>query len=619
MLKKRFGKSSAKAPTSQAAPADNPRNQDEQLHKLQRQLDAALLDNDSLLAETLSLKASAKASDTLVAALMANTADRFMLVDEKGICRHISRPLARILRIPEQGAVGREFEALMEFEPPKDDDRLRARPLGQFPQLVIEQDSDTPMQCDAKLVISEDTVAIRLIGISPRIKDLPQRLALIRLQLTDASEVGFAEDLLTGLPARESMLRRIDGLRQVANDENQSHCVLLASIDSYQRTLDEHGYRAGEQLLRTAAAVIQQAIAPLGEAYRLSLSVFGIVVPFGNAGFGSDVAKRMIDAIGAAEFSYQGRHDEIEISVGQTSIRPTTPGALATLLEAEVARVEARKSGQNLVVADPDSEAVDTTSLRRFRVDATNPVATAQWLRDRLENGAGHLASQLIVPLSSSSTLPKHLEVFVRLEDEHGEWLSPHKYLPAIRKMQMSAELDNWVVGALIDKLAQEPWLVEGGGSAFANINGSSILDPGFAEGIKKMLRQRDVDPASLGLEIDEFYVSSHLDATKRFIDTLKPLGVSFALDQCRPGIGLSSLRFLEFDYIKLHGTVVRRAAVDPLDRMSLKWFNEVASITTRKTIATGVETADMVKVVTDIGIDYGQGVAINKLGPLIA
>lgn len=591
----------------------------QRLGKLEKQLQAALANNDELFESANAAKSAHAISQATVEATLASTSDLLIVTDASGVCTGISRQLARLLRTTSRAAIGKPFGELLQFDSSPEEDRQQRRPLKELPRLVIEQASPTPLKFDAHLLIGKERVAVNLLGLAP-IQDSQAAgaTALVRVVLSDQGAAPQNDDLLTGLPGREMFLRRIDGLMTAANDNDQSHCLILTSIDNLQITIDRYGYRAGEELVRATCTLLQDAIAPLGEAYRVSLSVIGAIIPYGSLEFGRDIGDRILDAAGATHFTFEGKGIEIPLSLGVGALRAGSSGAGACIMVAERARMHARASGKNMVVSsEADIETV-TNNANQFVFDATDIAATAQWVRERIEGGNAHIVSQIIEPLSHRDMAPRHIEVFMRVEDEHGEWLSVHKYFSAIRKMQMSAEVDTWVLGAVIKKLANEPWLLQTEHRAFVNISGSSILEPGFADSIKSMLRKADVDPSSLGLEIDEFYASSHLDAVKRFIDALRPSGVAFALDHCRSGEGMSAFRYLDLDFIKLHGTVVRRAAVDPLDRMALKWFREVAEITSRKTIATGVETNDMLKVVTELGIDFAQGVAVNKLGPLI-
>lgn len=599
-------------PVATSAPAA------QRLAKLEKQLQAALTDNDELFESAKTAKATLSVSQSTLELTLKSTSDHLIVTDQAGICTGISRQLARLLRTTARAAVGQPFKDILQFGDSEDGNQQQRRPMTELPQMIIEQASPTPLKFDTKLVIGEDAVAVRLLGSVANTEHSDSAAALIRVVLAEQAGSQPADDLLTGLPGREVFLRRIDGLMATANDNDQSHCLILASVDNLQITIDRYGYRAGEELLRTTSSLIQDAISPLGEAYRVSLSVIGAVVPYGSLEFGRDIGSRILDAVGATQFTFEGKGIEIALSLGVGALRAGSTGAGACIMVAERARMHARASGKNMVVSsEADIETV-TNSGGQFVFDATDTAATAQWIRDRIQSGNAHIVSQIIEPLTHRDMAPRHIEVFLRVEDEQGEWLSVHKYFSAIRKMQMSAEVDSWVLSSVIKKLANEPWLVQPEHRVFVNISGSSILEPGFAESIKSMLRKADVDPSALGLEIDEFYASSHLDAVKRFIDSLRPAGVAFALDHCRSGEGMSAFRYLDLDYIKLHGTVVRRAAVDPLDRMALKWFREVAEVTARKTIATGVETNDMLKVVTELGIDFAQGVAVNKLGPLI-
>ncbi len=62
----------------------------------------------------------------------------------------------------------------------------------------------------------------------------------------------------------------------------------------------------------------------------------------------------------------------------------------------------------------------------------------------------------------------------------------------------------------------------------------------------------------------------------------------------------------------------MRRMLVDPIDRAHLDWINDAAHQLGVKTVATGVEQEDWLQELRRLGVDYAQGVRVNKIGPLM-
>lgn len=91
-----------------------------------------------------------------------------------------------------------------------------------------------------------------------------------------------------------------------------------------------------------------------------------------------------------------------------------------------------------------------------------------------------------------------------------------------------------------------------------------------------------------------------------------------FALDRYKAIGGLQALRNLPLGYVKIHDALVRPACssgAGSVDRLHLSWLVEVCRACG---IATQVDDESSVDTLRSLGIDYGQGTALNKLGPLL-
>ena len=99
-----------------------------------------------------------------------------------------------------------------------------------------------------------------------------------------------------------------------------------------------------------------------------------------------------------------------------------------------------------------------------------------------------------------------------------------------------------------------------------------------------------------------------------RFIQSLKELGCKFALDDF--GTGLSSFGYLKHfpvDYLKIDGSFVREILRDPIDREMVSSINEIGHLTGKQTIAEFAENAEIIQMLTNIGVDYAQGYGVAQ------
>jgi EAL domain-containing protein (putative c-di-GMP-specific phosphodiesterase class I) len=102
------------------------------------------------------------------------------------------------------------------------------------------------------------------------------------------------------------------------------------------------------------------------------------------------------------------------------------------------------------------------------------------------------------------------------------------------------------------------------------------------------------------------------------FAQRLAELGCKFALDDFGAGFGsFYYLKHLPFDYLKIDAEFVRHCAENETDRTLVSAVAQVAHNLGKHTIAEFVENQATVDVLTDLGIDYGQGYHLGRPAPL--
>jgi EAL domain-containing protein (putative c-di-GMP-specific phosphodiesterase class I) len=97
-------------------------------------------------------------------------------------------------------------------------------------------------------------------------------------------------------------------------------------------------------------------------------------------------------------------------------------------------------------------------------------------------------------------------------------------------------------------------------------------------------------------------------------MDNMIAFGCSFSLDDF--GSGLSSFSYLQklpVNVIKIDGAFVRDMDKNEVNRIFVENIKRIANAMNKKTVAEFVENAEIEALLTEIGIDYGQGYHIHK------
>jgi EAL domain-containing protein (putative c-di-GMP-specific phosphodiesterase class I) len=117
------------------------------------------------------------------------------------------------------------------------------------------------------------------------------------------------------------------------------------------------------------------------------------------------------------------------------------------------------------------------------------------------------------------------------------------------------------------------------------------------------------LDPEHLELELTESILIHESESVLATVQRLKLKGVKFSIDDF--GTGYSSLSYLKrfaIDKLKVDQSFIRDLAVDPDDAVIVRAIIQMAHSLGLKTIAEGVETAEMLAPLRIFGCDEVQG-----------
>lgn len=203
------------------------------------------------------------------------------------------------------------------------------------------------------------------------------------------------------------------------------------------------------------------------------------------------------------------------------------------------------------------------------------------------------------------------------MRSESGELILPDQFIPAAERYNVMPAIDFRVLERVVSHLqalpptALRPLLA-------VNVSGNSLSDQSFLERVLALVDRSGV-ATSLCFEITETAAVSHLDTAVLFMRELKARGCRFSLDDF--GSGLSSFRYLKnlpIDFLKIDGEFVAHVGTDAVDRSVVRAIVQVGRSLGIATVAEKVETADVLELLMEIGVDYAQGYHIARPQPLL-
>lgn len=457
----------------------------------------------------------------------------------------------------------------------------------------------------------------RWIGINARISiDENGDMLGIRGTARDITEQHLASqriehlalhDSLTDLPNRHSLQRRIE----LAMEQGSVGALLFLDIDHFKYVNDNFGHRAGDQLIIGIGSVLRDMTrANTGaELYRLGGDEFAVHLPGGLRKEAVETAETALDAI--RHYRFQASEHKIIANLSASigiALYPFHGSDLPALLSnVDIAMYQAKDFGRNrYALFDQASDSLRSTHKR---------IHWAKKLRDALDEDRLVLFAQPVVRLKDRK--PVHYEILVRVLDVNGKHILPEHFIELAESLGMVQEIDMRVVEKLLQFMRDNGQMGQKL-RYFVNLSRVSISDPHWIQRFITLLRTSQVNPSQLVFEITETAAMSEIDVTLTFIRKLKDMGCRFALDDF--GAGFSSFYYLkrfEVDYLKIDGSFIRDLATDEGSRIFVKALNDVARELNKQVIAEWVEKPEVVKLLIDMGTQFGQGFLFQGPEPL--
>jgi diguanylate cyclase (GGDEF)-like protein len=181
-------------------------------------------------------------------------------------------------------------------------------------------------------------------------------LALDNAQIRARLEHQAQTDPLTGLYNHRAFHERLRRALATASRSHESVSVLMLDIDDFKRVNDVYGHGSGDEILRSLADTLKDAVRSSDVVYRLGGEEFAIVISSRSPQSAERLAHRLVERVGAAEFDPAGR---ITISVGLARGPEHAMNPRELVACAEAAMMTAKARGKNQIVL------YDETSLER--------------------------------------------------------------------------------------------------------------------------------------------------------------------------------------------------------------------------------------------------------------
>ena len=232
---------------------------------------------------------------------------------------------------------------------------------------------------------------------------------------------------------------------------------------------------------------------------------------------------------------------------------------------------------------------------------------------DALDRGHLRLRCQPIVPLRPGGGMTRHFEVLLGVATEDSESLPIAEFIEAAERYNRMRAVDRWVARTVVDWIAAHRSLMPQLHGFAVNLSGQTASDPEFVAYVRDLVQRADIDPSWMSFEVTETAAVADLTAGAGIVQELKKLGFKVALDDFGSGLAsYSYLKELPVDWLKIDGVFIRKIAAGRDDYEVVKSINDIGHFLGKQTIAEYVVDDQILSLVRQLGIDFGQGFGIS-------
>ncbi len=407
-------------------------------------------------------------------------------------------------------------------------------------------------------------------------------------------------DPITGLPNRTRFRELVQEAIAEGQREQRPVAMLLMDLDHFKDVNDTLGHDYGDSLLQQVSLRLRSALFSPDVIARLGGDEFGILLPKIAAADDVKFVVRKLHQCLEVPFMIGGIPIVVETSIGVATMPEHADNADTLILRADIAMYHAKQLASDYAVYTPES---NPHSHERLGLMAE--------LRNAIEQNQLLLQFQPKLELKTGRIIG--CEALVRWQHPRLGLVPPDKFILAAEHTGLIGPLTRWV---LVESLTRCQSTQSNGNALRVSVNLSarSLHDPQLTKMIADALDATGANPNQLMLEVTE---SAIVLDPKRASDNLMELsrmGTLLSIDDFGTGYtSLASIKHLPVNEIKIDKSFVTNMLVDNKDAMIVRTVIDLGHNFGLTVVAEGVETKEVLDVLSALGCDEAQGFFISK------
>ncbi|KWS92741.1 sensor domain-containing phosphodiesterase [Pseudomonas syringae] len=406
-------------------------------------------------------------------------------------------------------------------------------------------------------------------------------------------------DNLTNLGNRPAFIRNLD--ERFVRDTDTPMSLLLVDIDNFKRINDSLGRQTGDKLLISLARRLRNTLSPSDVLARFASNEFAVLLDNTDQEAGQATASQVLATLDKPMF-VDNQLISVTGSVG-LACAPLHGRDPQTLMKnAGLALHKAKANGKHQVQVF--TEALNAEASYKLFVENN--------LRRALTQNELEVFYQPKLCLLTGRLLG--MEALLRWNHPEKGMIRPDQFISVAEETGLIIPIGKWVARQSC-RMSKDLTAAGFGNLQVAiNVSPKQFSDPELVSSIAAILREEELDPSLLELELTEGLLLEATEDTRQQLDSLKKLGLSLAMDDF--GTGYSSFSYLKkfpIDVIKIDRSFIRDIPDDEDDMEITSAVIAMAHNLKLKVVAEGIETAAQLTFLRRHRCDVGQGYLFDK------
>jgi diguanylate cyclase (GGDEF)-like protein/PAS domain S-box-containing protein len=408
-------------------------------------------------------------------------------------------------------------------------------------------------------------------------------------------------DSLTGLPNRRLFNDRLHQAVAMRHRKDNVFALMLLDLDRFKTVNDTLGHDIGDALLKAVGARLQGSTRQGDTLARMGGDEFALIaLDISHPEDLARLAEKLLDIL-KEPFHLFGHELYVTTSIGITLYPNDAPDAEVLIKNADIALYRAKDLGRNnfqFFTGD-----MNTAMMHRLFLESA--------MRWAIERGELMLHYQ---PQADVITGKIHgTEALIRWHHPELGMVPPTQFIPLAEETGMIVQIGEWVLRTAC--VQAKAWERAGVPMRVAvNLSARQFHQGDLAETIADMMREFELAPELLEVELTEGILMEDTTQTGAILDKLHDMGVQISIDDF--GTGYSSLAYLKrlpIQILKIDQSFVRDIHTDPDDRAIVTAIIALAHSMKLKVVAEGVETQEQLAFLREYQCDVMQGYLFSR------